>query len=111
MLEHDRDENVCLKWDDLAGQDFIYRMSETEYFHYRQNWWISLNKSGDQGPLRKRSDFNQALSTLNRLYREVGRRQFRPMPYWKYKQRQPSSSSSSLVVFLRIQRKSMKEEA
>ena len=30
-----------------------------------ENWWISLNKSGNTGgPLRKRSDFNQALSTL-----------------------------------------------
>ena len=95
MLEHDRDEDVCLKWDDLAEQEFTYRMSESEYFHYRQNWWISLNKSGDQGPLRKRSDFNQALSTLNHLHRESGGQQLRPMPYWKYQQRQPSSSSSS----------------
>ena len=96
MLEHDRDEDVCLKWDDLAEQDFTCRMSESEYFHYRQNWWISLNKSGNTGgPLRKRSDFNQALSTINRLHRESGGRQLRPMPYWKYQQRQPSSNSSS----------------
>ena len=96
MLEHDRDEDVCLKRDDLAEQDFTYRISESEYFHYRQNWWISLNKSGHTGgPLKKRSDFNQALFTLNRLQRESGGRQLRPMPYWKYQQRQPSSSSSS----------------
>ena len=57
---------------------------------------ISLNKSGDTGgPLRNRSDFNQALSTLNCLHRESGGQQLRPMPYWKYQQRQPSSSSSS----------------
>ena len=96
MFEHDRDEDVCFKWDDLAEQDFAYRMSESEYFHYGQNWWISLNKSGNTTePLRKRSDFNQALSTLNRLHRESGGQQLRPMPYWKYQQRQPSSSSSS----------------
>ena len=95
MLEHDRDEEVCLKWDDLAEQDFTYRMTESEYFRYKQNWWISLNKSGDQGPLRKRSDFNQALSTLNRLHQESGGRQLRPLPYWKYQEQQPSSSSSS----------------
>ena len=53
-------------------------------------------KSGDTGGLlRNRSDFNQALSTLNRLHRESGGPQFRPMPYWKYQQWQPSSSSSS----------------
>ena len=96
MLEHDREEDVRLKWDDLAEKDFTCRMTESEYFRYKQNWWISLNKSGDQGPLRKRSDFNQALSTLNRLHRESGGQQLRPTPYWKYQQRQPSSSSSSI---------------
>ena len=118
MLERDRDEDVCLKWDDLAEQDFTHYITESEYFRYRQNWWTSLNKSGNTGPLRSRSDFNEALSTLNRLHQESGEQQLRPMPYWKYQQRQPSSSSSStllvamgwiLVVFLRIQRKSMKE--
>ena len=50
MLEHDRDEDVCLKWDDLAEEDFTYRMTESEYFRFKQNWWISLNKSGNSGP-------------------------------------------------------------
>ena len=68
QLEHDRDEDVCVKWDALAEQDFSHYLTESEYFRYKQNWWISLNKSGDQGPLRKRSDFNQALSTSNRLH-------------------------------------------
>ena len=26
VLEHDRDEDVCLKWDELAEQEFTYRM-------------------------------------------------------------------------------------
>ena len=96
MLENNRDEDVCRKWDDLAEQNHTYRMSESEYFHYRQNWWISLNKSGNTTePLRKRSDFNQALSTLNRLHREAGGKQLRPTPYWKYQQWKPASSSSS----------------
>ena len=95
MLEHDRDEEVCIKWDDLAEQDFTHYMTESEYFRYKQNWWISLNKSGDTGPLRNRSDFNQALSTLNRLHRESGERPLRPLPYRKYQERHPSSSSSS----------------
>ena len=37
--------------------------------------WISLNKSGNTGPLRNRSDFNGALSTLSRLHQESGERQ------------------------------------
>ena len=28
MLENNRDEDVCRKWDDLAEQDHTYRMSE-----------------------------------------------------------------------------------
>ena len=117
MLEHDRDEDVCLEWDDLAEQDHTYRMSEAEYIHNRQNWWISLNKSkNDDQPVRKRSDFNQALSTLNRSHQKAGGQQLRPMPYRKYKEWKPASSSSStwwqmeriLVGFRRIHRKSTK---
>ena len=82
MIENNRDEDVCRAWDVLAEQDHTYRMSESEYFHNRQNWWISLNKSGNNTqPVRKRSDFNQALSTLNRLHQEAGGQQLRPMPY------------------------------
>ena len=86
QLEHNRDEEVCFKMDDLADKDFSHCMTESEYFRYKQNWWISLNKSGDTGPLRNRSDFNEALSTLNRLHQESGERQVRPMPFWKYQQ-------------------------
>ena len=32
MLEHDRDEDVCLKWDDLEEQDCTCRMLESEIF-------------------------------------------------------------------------------
>ena len=36
-------------------------------FYYKNKWWLHLNKSGsDTLPLRKRSDFKQALSTLER---------------------------------------------
>ena len=79
-----------------AEQDHTYHMSEAEYFHYRKNWWISLNKSGnDTQPVRKRSDFEQALSTLKRLHQEAGGDQLEPMPYWKDKEWKPASSSSS----------------
>ena len=84
MFEHDRNEDVCLNWDDLAEQDFTYHMTQAEYFRYRKNWWISLSKSGNTGPLRNRSDFNEALSTLNRSHQESGERQLRSVPFWKY---------------------------
>ena len=90
-------------------------MSESEYFHYRQNWWIFLNKSGNTGPLRNRSDFNQALSTLNRLHREDGGQQLRPMPYWYFQTvieffLHLVAMEWILVVFLRIQRKVNKKK-
>ena len=30
MLEHDRDEDVCLKWDDLADENHTYFLSGRE---------------------------------------------------------------------------------
>ena len=36
MLENNRDEDVCRKWDDLVEQDHTVEMSESAYFHYRQ---------------------------------------------------------------------------
>ena len=90
-----RDEEVCIKMDDLADKDFCHYMTESEYFRYKQNWWMSLSKSGNTGQLRNRSDFNEALSTLNRQHQESGERQLRPMLFWKDQQRHQSSSSSS----------------
>ena len=96
QLEHDRNEEVCIQMDELAQKDFSYHMTQAEYFRYRKNWWISLNNSGKTGPVRDRSDFNDALTTLNRLHHESGEQQLRPVPFWKYqKWHQLSSSSSS----------------
>ena len=94
--ENSRDEEVCRAWDVLADEDRTYHMSQEEYFYYRNKWWLHLNKSGnDTLPLRKRSDFTQALSTLERLHQEAGGEQIEPIPYWKYKQWKTASSSSS----------------
>ena len=84
QLEHDRNEEVCFKMDELAQKDFSHHMTQAEYFRYRKSWWISLSNSGRSRPLRDRSDFNEALSTLNRLHQESGERQLRSVPFWKY---------------------------
>ena len=53
--------------------DDAYHLSEKEYFYYMSKWWLHSNQSGsDTLPLRKRSDFKQALSTLERLQQEAG---------------------------------------
>ena len=94
-------------------------MSESEYLNYRQNWWISLNKSGNTTePMRKRSDFNQALSTLNRLHREAGGRQLKTHTLLEVQTMEIVvefflhlvAMERILVVFLRFQRKSTKED-
>ena len=96
MIENHRDEDLCRRWDALADEDHTYHLSEEEYFYYMNKWWITLNKSGsDILPLRKRSDFKQALSTLERLHQEAGEEQFVSTPYWKNKQWKSASRSSS----------------
>ena len=96
MIENNRDEEVCRRWDVLADEDHTYDMTEEEYFYYRNNWWLHPNKSGnDTQPLRKRSDFKQALSTLERLHQEAGGEQNELIPCWKNKQWKSASSSSS----------------
>ena len=72
QLEHDRDEEVCIKMDELAQEEFSPHLKQAEYIRYRKNWWISLNNSKTSGPLKNRSDFNEVLSTLNRLRQEFG---------------------------------------
>ena len=77
QLEHYRDEEVCIKMDELADKKSSHYVTQAEYFRYKQNWWISLNNSGRYGPLKGRSDFNEALSTSNRQHQESGERQLR----------------------------------
>ena len=53
MIEHNRDEEVCPRWDVLADEDHTYPRSEKEYFYYKNKWWLHSNKSGsDTLPLR-----------------------------------------------------------
>ena len=95
QLEHDRTEEVCIQMDKDAQKDFTNHMTQAEYFRYRRNWWISLNNDRTSGRLKNRSDFNDALTTLNRLHQESGEQQLRPVPFWEYQRWHQSSSSSS----------------
>ena len=54
--------------DDLADEDHTHHLTPEETDDYRSNWWIRSNKIGsDTMPIRHRSDFKQALSTLRQL--------------------------------------------
>ena len=53
MIEQNRDEEVCRRWDVLADEDHTCHLSEKEYFYYKNKWWLHSNKSGsDTLPLR-----------------------------------------------------------
>ena len=95
QLRTDRTEEECIQMDKDAQQNFTYRMSSNEYFRYKKNWWISLNTSGRNEPMKLRSDFSEALAMLHRLHHESGEERLAPIPFWQYQKWHPSSSSSS----------------
>ena len=104
------------KCDDLAEQNHTYRMSESEYFSLQAT--LSISPGNTTEPLRKRSDFNQALSTLNRLPR-TWRKQTQAYALLEVPAMETGikfflhlvAMERILVVFSRNQRKSIKEDA
>ena len=88
-------EEKCIAMDKLAQEDHSYCPSSAEYERYRKNWYISLNKSGKNAPMRLRSDFRTAVSLMNRLHRESGEERPEPIPFRQYQRWHSSSSSSS----------------
>ena len=69
-----RDEDpFCRRWDALADEDHTHHSTAQEYFHYKNEWWLHQKKQGSNTmPLRHRSDFKQALLTLQRMQQEAG---------------------------------------
>ena len=87
MNGHHRDEEVCRRWDALAHEDHNYHLSKQEYFYHRNKRWLHSYKQGSNTmPLRNRSDFKQALSTLERLQQEAGEEPQVPTYSYKHKQ-------------------------
>ena len=114
MIEHNRDEEVCRRWDVLAEEDHTYHLSVKGYFYYKNKWWLHSNKSGsDTLPLRK------TLSTLECLFTPRSWR--RTIRAYLFLQAQTMAISTEfvfymvelarfLVVFLTV-RKSRKRQA
>ena len=68
MIENDRDEDACRQLDALADGEHTHHLTPQEYYYYKSNWWLRSNKTGsDTVPVQRRSDFKQALSTLQQL--------------------------------------------
>ena len=89
-------EEKCIAMDKLAQEDHSYRLSYEEYLRYQKHWYITLNKSGKNAPMRLRSDFRAAVTEMNRLHRESGEERAEPIPFQQY-QRWHQSSSGSLL--------------
>ena len=68
MIELGRSEDVILEMDRLASEDHSHIATEEEIDLYRGNWWIRSNLvDSDTMPIRRRPDFEKALSTLHHL--------------------------------------------
>ena len=90
-----RTEEKCIAMDKLAQDNHSCCPSFEEYERYEENWYISLNKSGRNAPMKLRSDFREAVTLMHRLHRESGEERPEPIPIYQYQKWHPSSSSSS----------------
>ena len=88
-------EEKCIAVDKLAQEDHSYRLSCEEYERYEKHWYLTLNKSGKNAPMRLQSDFRTAVTLMNRLHRESGEERAEPIPCQQQQRWHPSSSSSS----------------
>ena len=55
-------EQKCIEMDELVQQDHTYRLSEEEFKRDQEQWYLRLNKSEKNAPMRLRSDFRAAVS-------------------------------------------------
>ena len=79
MIDIGRTEDLCRQIDDLADEDHTHHFTPQEFYNYKSNWWLRPNKIGsDTLPIRRRSDFKQALSTLQQLKKRKRRRSTKP---------------------------------
>ena len=82
-------EQKCKEWDQFAKQDHTYHLSKEEFKRYQGQWYLTLNKSGKNAPLRLRPDFRAAVSLKNRLHRESDEEVAEPSSpaqYWTHRQ-------------------------
>ena len=80
-------EQQCIEMDELAKH-------VEDFNRYQGQWYLTLNKSGKNAPMRLRSDFRAAVSLKNRLHRESGgelAEPIYPQQFWRW---HPSLSDS-----------------
>ena len=65
-------ERKCKELDELAKEDHTYHLTPEEKRRYKGPWYLTLNKSGKNGPMKLRSDFRAVVSMKNRKHHESG---------------------------------------
>ena len=78
-------EQKCIEMDELVKQNHTYHLSTEEFKRYQGQWYLTVNKSGKNAPMRLRSDFRAAVSLNNRLHRESGEQVAEPIPPQQYR--------------------------
>ena len=61
-------EQKCKEMDELAKEDHTYHLTPEEFKRYQGQWYLTLNKSGKNGPMKLRSDFRAAVSIKKIVY-------------------------------------------
>ena len=87
-------EQKCIEMDELAKQNHTYHLSTEELKRYQGQWYLTLNKSGKNAPMRLRPDFRAAVSLKIRLHRESGEEIAEPISPAQYRRWHSSSSDS-----------------
>ena len=87
-------EQKCKEMDELAKENHTYHLSLEEFKIYQGQWYLTLNKSGKNGPMRLRPDFRAAVSIKNRLHRESGEQVAEPISPGHNRRWHPSSRTS-----------------
>ena len=55
-------EQKCTEMDELAKEEHTYHLTPEEHRRYQGQRYLTLNKSGKNGPMKLRSDFRAAVS-------------------------------------------------
>ena len=87
-------EQKCKDMDELAKEDHTYHLTPEEHRRYQGQCYLTLNKSGKNGPMRLRPDFRTTVSLKNRLHRESGEQVEEPISPEQYRRWHLSSSTS-----------------
>ena len=60
-------DQECKEWDELvAKEDHTYKLTPEEKRRYKGHWYLTLNKTGKNGPVKLRSDYRAAVTMKNR---------------------------------------------